>query len=76
MFYCQIPKVGQLVCGGSREVFHDYRVNPEWSANLAQAEKTTAQTARPHTCRAPPAEFGPPRSRRRRSSRPCRAAWA
>ena len=38
MFYCQIPKIGQLVCGGSREPFHDNHVNPEWVTNLLQAQ--------------------------------------
>ena len=46
MFYCQIPKIGQLLCGGSHEPFHDYHINPEWITNLVQAEKITMNTAR------------------------------
>ena len=30
MLYCQIPRVGQLACGGPRGLLHDYHVHVLW----------------------------------------------
>ena len=46
LFYCSADKIGKVAGAKSHEPFKDYHVNPEWTTNLLQAGKITANTAR------------------------------
>ena len=46
LFYCQVPKIGQIASGGSHTPFHDYHINPEWITDLLQSEKVTLAVAK------------------------------